>query len=52
MTGEEPPPMPARRGAWAIYQTFEAAEGELLFLGITGNIHFRVLRGVRPARPS
>ena len=43
--------MPARRGAWAIYQTFETAEGELLFLGITGNSHFRALRGVRPARP-
>ena len=25
MTGEEPPPMPARRGAWAIYQTFATA---------------------------
>ena len=41
MTGEEPPPMPARRGAWAIYQTFEAADRELLFLGITSNNHFR-----------
>jgi crotonobetainyl-CoA:carnitine CoA-transferase CaiB-like acyl-CoA transferase len=41
MTGEEPPPMPARRGAWAIYQTFETADGEQLFLGITSNHHFR-----------
>jgi crotonobetainyl-CoA:carnitine CoA-transferase CaiB-like acyl-CoA transferase len=41
MTGEEPPPMPARRGAWAIYQTFETADGEPLFLGITSNNHFR-----------
>jgi crotonobetainyl-CoA:carnitine CoA-transferase CaiB-like acyl-CoA transferase len=41
MTGEEPPPMPARRGAWAIYQTFETADGEQLFLGITSDSHFR-----------
>jgi crotonobetainyl-CoA:carnitine CoA-transferase CaiB-like acyl-CoA transferase len=41
MTGEEPPPMPARRGAWAIYQTFATADGEQLFLGITSDHHFR-----------
>jgi crotonobetainyl-CoA:carnitine CoA-transferase CaiB-like acyl-CoA transferase len=41
MTGEEPPPMPARRGAWAIYQTFATADREQLFLGITSNHHFR-----------
>ena len=41
MTGEEPPPMPARRGAWAVYQTFATADGEQLFLGITSNNHFR-----------
>ncbi|HLT01263.1 MAG TPA: CaiB/BaiF CoA-transferase family protein [Geminicoccaceae bacterium] len=41
MTGEEPPPMPARRGAWAVYQTFKTADGEQLFLGITSNNHFR-----------
>ena len=40
MTGEEPPPMPARRGAWAVYQTFATADGEQLFLGITSNNHF------------
>lgn len=41
VTGEEPPPMPARRGAWAVYQTFDTADGEQLFLGITSNNHFR-----------
>jgi crotonobetainyl-CoA:carnitine CoA-transferase CaiB-like acyl-CoA transferase len=41
VTGEEPPPMPARRGAWAVYQTFETADREQLFLGITSNNHFR-----------
>jgi crotonobetainyl-CoA:carnitine CoA-transferase CaiB-like acyl-CoA transferase len=40
MTGEEPPPMPARRGAWAVYQTFATADGEQLFLGLTSDKHF------------
>jgi crotonobetainyl-CoA:carnitine CoA-transferase CaiB-like acyl-CoA transferase len=33
--------MPARRGAWAVYQTFETADREQLLLGITSNNHFR-----------
>lgn len=41
MTGEEPPPMPARRGAWAVYQTFATADRQQIFLGITSNNHFR-----------
>lgn len=36
-TGEPPPPMPARRGAWGIYDVFRTAgEGEL-FIGITSD---------------
>lgn len=41
VTGQEPPPMPARRGAWAIYQTFATLDGEQVFLGLTSNNHFR-----------
>jgi crotonobetainyl-CoA:carnitine CoA-transferase CaiB-like acyl-CoA transferase len=41
VTGEEPPPMPARRGAWAVYQTFETADREQVFVGITSDNHFR-----------
>ena len=57
VTGEEPPPMPARRGAWAVYQTFETADGEQLFLGITSNNHFRAFceafgRGGPERRPA
>jgi len=35
-TGEAPPPMPARRGAWGIYDVFRAADGEL-FIGVTSD---------------
>ena len=40
-TGEPPPPMPARLGAWAIYQTFPTADGDQLFLGITSDRHWQ-----------
>ncbi|MBX9700403.1 MAG: CoA transferase [Acetobacteraceae bacterium] len=40
-TGEEPPPMPARRGAWGIYDVFRTAgtdgEGGELFIGVTSD---------------
>ena len=39
-TGEPPPPMPARLGAWAIYQTFATADGDQLFVGITSDQHW------------
>ncbi len=35
-TGEPPPPMPARRGAWGIYDVFRTADGEL-FIGVTSD---------------
>jgi crotonobetainyl-CoA:carnitine CoA-transferase CaiB-like acyl-CoA transferase len=35
-TGEAPPPMPARRGAWGIYDTFRTADGQL-FIGVTSD---------------
>jgi crotonobetainyl-CoA:carnitine CoA-transferase CaiB-like acyl-CoA transferase len=34
--GEPPPPMPERRGAWAIYDVFPTADGEL-FIGVTSD---------------
>ena len=40
-TGEEPPPMPARRGAWGIYDVFATAgqggESGELFIGVTSD---------------
>jgi len=31
------PPMPARRSAWCVYETFPTKDGELLFVGLTTN---------------
>lgn len=35
--GEPPPPMPARRGAWGIYDVFQASCGTQLFIGVTSD---------------
>jgi crotonobetainyl-CoA:carnitine CoA-transferase CaiB-like acyl-CoA transferase len=37
ITGEDMPPMPARRGAWAIYEVFDTAGGGQLFIGVTSD---------------
>jgi len=36
-TGEPPPPMPARRGAWGIYDVFDTAGEGQLFIGVTSD---------------
>jgi len=36
-TGREPPPMPARQGAWAVYETFDTADESQLFIGVTSD---------------
>lgn len=36
-TGLEPRPMPARRGAWAIYEVFRTAGDGELFIGVTSD---------------
>jgi crotonobetainyl-CoA:carnitine CoA-transferase CaiB-like acyl-CoA transferase len=36
-TGLPATPMPARRGAWAIYEVFAAADGRELFIGVTSD---------------
>src|SRR6202451_4068935 len=35
--GRPPPPMPAREGAWGIYEPFATADGEQIFVGITSD---------------
>src|SRR5580693_1119502 len=40
-TGREMPPMPARQGAWAIYQVFSTQDGGQLFIGVTSDKHWR-----------
>jgi len=41
ITGRAPPPMPAREGAWAVYEPFTTADGEQIFVGITSDRHWR-----------
>ena len=41
VTGVEPPPMPIRRGAWAVYETFETSDNEQIFIGLTSDNHWR-----------
>ena len=41
VTGRAPPPMPAREGAWAIYDTFATADGRQIFIGLTSDGHWR-----------
>ncbi|MEO8202552.1 MAG: CaiB/BaiF CoA-transferase family protein [Betaproteobacteria bacterium] len=41
VTGRPPPPMPAREGAWGIYETFNTSGGELIFIGLTSDNHWR-----------
>jgi crotonobetainyl-CoA:carnitine CoA-transferase CaiB-like acyl-CoA transferase len=40
-TGREVPPMPARQGAWAIYQVFSTRDGGQLFIGVTSDQQWR-----------
>jgi crotonobetainyl-CoA:carnitine CoA-transferase CaiB-like acyl-CoA transferase len=38
--GQEIPPMPARRGAWGVYEPFRSSDGNQVFVGITSNGHW------------
>lgn len=37
ITRQPVPPMPSRVSAWAIYHTFQTADGELVFIGVTSD---------------
>ncbi|VWX62921.1 CoA-transferase [Burkholderiales bacterium 8X] len=43
MTGEPPPPMPARVSAWSVYDVFTLAEGQQLFIGAVSDKQFATL---------
>ena len=42
MTGEPPPPMPARVSAWSVYDVFQLADGEL-FVGAVSDKQWQTL---------
>jgi crotonobetainyl-CoA:carnitine CoA-transferase CaiB-like acyl-CoA transferase len=46
MTGEPPPPMPARVSAWSVYDVFTLADGEQLFIGAVSDKQFLTLAKV------
>ncbi|MGO4174508.1 CaiB/BaiF CoA transferase family protein [Bosea sp. TAF32] len=39
-TGNDPRPMPIRHGAWAIYNVFDVARDEQVFIGVTSNMQW------------
>lgn len=39
--GRAPPPMPAREGAWGIYDPFTTADNEQIFVGVTSNAQWQ-----------
>ncbi|MGO4407096.1 CaiB/BaiF CoA transferase family protein [Bosea sp. RAF48] len=39
-TGNDPRPMPIRHGAWAIYNVFDVAGDEQVFIGVTSNMQW------------
>src|SRR5574340_321729 len=43
MTGEPAPPMPSRVSAWSVYDIFDLAEGEQLFVAATSDKQFLTL---------
>ncbi|MET0657264.1 MAG: CaiB/BaiF CoA-transferase family protein [Steroidobacteraceae bacterium] len=43
MSGESPPPMPARKAAWSVYDVFTLADGELLFIAAVSDKQFQIL---------
>jgi crotonobetainyl-CoA:carnitine CoA-transferase CaiB-like acyl-CoA transferase len=42
MTGKAPKPMPSRISAWAIYDVFEVADGEKIFLAVVTDTQWKI----------
>jgi len=41
ITGSAPPPMPDRGRAWSIYDLFDTADGDKVFVGVTSERHWQ-----------
>jgi crotonobetainyl-CoA:carnitine CoA-transferase CaiB-like acyl-CoA transferase len=41
VSGQAPPPMPDRGRTWSVYDLFNTADGELLFVGVTSDRHWQ-----------
>ncbi|MGY0564774.1 MAG: CaiB/BaiF CoA transferase family protein [Paraglaciecola chathamensis] len=42
ITGEAPPPMSVRRSAWAVYDIFQCANNEQVFIGVVSDTQWRI----------
>ncbi len=42
LTGEAPPPMSVKRPAWGVYDIFETADGERLFVGVVTDTQWEI----------
>ncbi|WP_077343029.1 CaiB/BaiF CoA transferase family protein [Pseudocolwellia agarivorans] len=42
VTGEAPPPMSVRRSAWAVYDIFQCANNEQVFVGVVSDTQWRI----------
>ncbi|MGY0579677.1 MAG: CaiB/BaiF CoA transferase family protein [Paraglaciecola chathamensis] len=42
VTGEAPPPMSVRRSAWAVYDIFQCANNEQVFIGVVSDTQWRI----------
>jgi crotonobetainyl-CoA:carnitine CoA-transferase CaiB-like acyl-CoA transferase len=40
-TGEPPPPMPEGEMPWGVYDLFTTADGEMIFIGMTSDFHWK-----------
>ncbi|MEW6263250.1 MAG: CaiB/BaiF CoA-transferase family protein [Thermodesulfobacteriota bacterium] len=41
VTGQAPPPMPERGRTWSVYDLFQTADGQQVFLGVTSDRHWK-----------
>jgi crotonobetainyl-CoA:carnitine CoA-transferase CaiB-like acyl-CoA transferase len=41
VTGQPMPPMPARKGAWGVYDVFATSDGQQLFIAVTSDGHWQ-----------
>jgi hypothetical protein len=42
LTGEAPPPMSVKRPAWSVYDIFETADGDRLFVGVVTDTQWEI----------
>jgi len=44
LSGQEPPPMPAGRRSWGVYDVFDTADGQQIFIGVVTDRQWEIFR--------